>query len=82
RIIADAEAFKAERVAKASGEAARFELRLEQYRTAQEATRSRLYIETMEQILPGLKVIVVDPFIGGSVLPFLPLDSLTTSGGS
>jgi membrane protease subunit HflK len=80
RTIASAEAFKAERVAQALGEAARFELRLQEYRLAQEATTVRLYLEMMEDILPDLNVIVVDPFIGSSVLPFLPLDTLP--GGS
>ena len=79
RTIASAEAFKAERIAEATGEAARFELRLQEYRLAQEATQIRLYLETMEQILPNMKVIVVDPFISGSVLPFLPLDTLPGS---
>ena len=76
RVVAAAEAFRAERIAQASGEATRFELRLQEYRVAQEATKIRLYLETMEEVLPDLNVIVVDPFISGSVLPFLPLDVL------
>ncbi len=84
RVIAAAEAFRAERIAEANGEAARFELRLQEYRQAQEATKIRLYLETMQEILPDLNVIVIDPFISSSVLPLLPLDVLpgSTSGAA
>ena len=84
RIVEAAEAFKAERIAQSTGQATRFELRLQEYRQAQEATKIRLYLETMEDVLPDLHVIVVDPSIGNSVLPFLPLDTLpgSSQGGS
>ncbi len=82
RTIASAEAFKAEQIAQATGEAARFELRLSEYRGREEETKIRLYLETMEGILPGLNVIVVDPVIGGNALPFLPLDTLPGSAPS
>ena len=84
RTVASAEAFRAEQIAQASGEAARFELRLSEYQGREEETKIRLYLETMEAILPGLNVIVVDPVIGANALPFLPLDTLpgSASGGS
>lgn len=73
RVIQDAEAFKVERIAAATGEANRFISRLTEYREFQEETRRRLYLETMEAILPDLKVIIIDEGIGDNLLPFLPL---------
>ena len=82
RVLQDAEAFKFERVAKATGEANRFISRLVEYRLAREATRIRLYLETLELVLPGLKVIVIDKTIGNNLLPFLPLQSLNPDEGA
>jgi len=61
RILNDSEAFKAVRIDVASGEAARFNSILEEYRAAEEVTRQRLYLEAMEQILPGITKIVLSP---------------------
>ena len=73
RDIQDAEAFKFETIAAANGEAARFTSRLLEYNQAKDATERRLYIETLESVLPTIKVIVMDSDISGNVLPFLPL---------
>ena len=78
RIVQSAEAFKVQRRLEATGNANRFLSRLREYREHPEATRIRLYLETMERILPGVKVVVVDEEIGSNALPFLPLDD----GGS
>jgi len=51
RIAAEAAGYKAERVARATGDAARFELLLKQYKAAPEVTRKRLWLETMEQVM-------------------------------
>lgn len=74
QILNDAEAYRAEKVRKAQGDASRFKQVLTEYEKAKDVTRKRLYLETMEEILPG-----VEKFIGltekgaGSVLPILPL---------
>jgi len=68
-----AEAFKAERVAKAEGEASRFLAVLTEYRKSKEVTRRRLYLEAMEEILPGVTKFLVSPEAGGSLLQFLPI---------
>lgn len=68
-----AEAYRQERVARATGEAARFTAVLAEYHKAKEVTRRRLYLEAMEEILPRVKKVVVDPKAGGNILQTLPL---------
>ena len=75
QIVQSAEAVKAERVARAQGEASRFITVLDEYVESKEVTRRRLYLEAMEEVLPGITKFVVDPESGGSMLQFLPLDS-------
>jgi membrane protease subunit HflK len=73
-IIRAAEAYKAERIKRAEGDVARFLAVLKEYEKAKEVTRKRLYLETMEKILPGIRKFIVDPEAGGNVLQFLPLE--------
>ncbi len=58
-IINEAEAYQAERIADAEGDVARFNELLIKYQTGKEVTRTRLYLETMEEILPGIEKIMV-----------------------
>ncbi len=78
KIIREAEAYKAERVKRAQGDADKFLSILREYEKAKDVTRKRLYLETMEQILPGIRKFVIDPGVGGNLLQFLPLEE----GGS
>lgn len=55
-----AEAYKSARIVEAKGEAARFESLLVEYRAAPGVTRQRLYLETMEAILPGIDKVIVE----------------------
>lgn len=48
------------RVNRASGDAARFTQAESAYRTGPGITEARLYLETMEQVLPGRKKLIVD----------------------
>lgn len=54
RTIAEAEGYATERVNRAKGESVRFTAVLEQYRSVPEVTRSRLYLETLNEILPKI----------------------------
>ena len=67
-----AAAFKRSKIIEAKGEATRFEALLVEYRLAPEVTRQRLYLETMEEILPGVEKMVVEPNTV-NMLPVLPL---------
>ena len=60
RQIQAAEAYKAQRVNLATGEAERFNSILQEYRKAPDITRQRLYLEAMEEILPGVTKYIVD----------------------
>ncbi|EJF10445.1 FtsH protease activity modulator HflK [Pontibacter sp. BAB1700] len=73
-----AEAYALTRVNVATGEAARFNSLFEEYVKAPEVTKKRLYLETMERILPkiGDKVIVDER--GNNVLPLLNLNQNKT----
>ena len=61
QIIREAEAFKESRIATSEGEAARFESILNEYYNSKEVTRQRLYLEAMEEILPGISKVIVSP---------------------
>ena len=68
-----AEAYAFRRVNGAKGDTEKFSLLLAEYNKAPEITRQRLYLETMESILPGLeRKVIVDDSIKG-VLQTLPL---------
>jgi len=74
KIIREAEAYREERIKRAQGDADRFLAVLKEYEKAKDVTRKRLYLETMEQILPGIRKFVIDPEVGGNLLQFLPLE--------
>ena len=61
RIKEGAEAFRQARIARAQGEADQFTSILNEYQESKEVTRQRLYLEAMEQVLPGITKIVVSP---------------------
>ncbi|MBI4311917.1 MAG: FtsH protease activity modulator HflK [Chloroflexi bacterium] len=71
KITQAAEAFKQERILKATGEASRFLSVLKEYQGSKEVTRQRLYLEAMEEILPGITKFIVAPEAGGNLLPIL-----------
>lgn len=73
RIIQAATAYKEERILIAEGEAERFVNILEEYSLAPEVTRRRLHLETMERVLSEAEKFIVDPDVGDSVTPLLPL---------
>lgn len=68
-----ARAYKERRVLEAQGEAASFQAVLEQYKKAPEVTRQRLYLETLEQILPKMDKVILEKGSTDQVLPYLPL---------
>ena len=73
RIISEAEGYATERVNRALGETARFTAVLFEYRNVPDVTRSRLYLETLNEALPriGRVLVVQDDQI--SPLPLLNL---------
>ena len=62
QLIADAEGYAIKRVNEAQGDAERFDAILEQYEGAKDVTRTRLYLETMREVLPNVKdIYIIDP---------------------
>ncbi|MAG29831.1 MAG: FtsH protease activity modulator HflK [Deltaproteobacteria bacterium] len=78
---AQAEAYKQARVIESAGEATRFQALLAEYEIAPEVTRKRLYLETMEEILPGVDKMVVEPNTV-NMLPMLPLGGQPSAVGA
>src|SRR5262245_29608534 len=56
----DAEGFRQQRINEAEGDAARFTRLLAESSKAKEVTQQRLYLETMEEVLPRVKKVVID----------------------
>jgi modulator of FtsH protease HflK len=79
RIVQEAEAYKAQVVLQAQGSASRFDSVLKAYEQAKDVTATRLYIQTMEQVLKGANKVVLDRGTGPGVLPYLPLPALRPS---
>ena len=73
--ILEAEGYALERINQAKGEAGRFLALHTEYRKAPEVTRERLYLETLETILPRLEEIYIMDQKGSGALPLLPLRS-------
>jgi membrane protease subunit HflK len=72
-----AEGYRAEKVAIASGDAQRFNQIYEQYKQNPGVTSRRLYLETLEQIMGNMNKVLIDTSQGGSgAVPYLPLDQL------
>lgn len=75
RIMQDAEAYQASVVAAANGEAERFIAVAKEYARAPEVTRERMYIETMENVLTGSNLVMVDQQNSNNIM-YLPLDRM------
>lgn len=73
KVLQEAEGYAVERVNKARGETNRFLALLTEYRKAPSVTRSRIYLETLEEVLPRLDEIYVMDDKSGGLLPLLPL---------
>jgi membrane protease subunit HflK len=80
QMIRGAEAYKAERISKAEGDADKFRSVLNEYKKAKDITEKRLYLETMEKILPGIEKYIIDEE-SGNLLNILPLDKMKPLGG-
>lgn len=73
RTVDRAEGYKVDRINRAKGDVARFSGILTQYRKAPEVTRTRLYLEQLNKVLPSTdSITVIDDTIRG-ILPHLSL---------
>jgi membrane protease subunit HflK len=67
-----ASGYREARVAEATGEAQRFVALQLEHQRAPQVTEKRLYLETMESVLPNAEKVVIEPGAAG-LLPYLPL---------
>jgi len=74
-IIKDAEAQKTERINEATAQVARFNSMYAEYIKNPAITKQRMFYETMEDVLPDLKILVESG--NGNVQTFYPLESFT-----
>ena len=79
KVTEAAQGFKTGRIARAQGEADGFEAILEGYLLSPDVTRQRLYLEAMEEVLPGVTKFILSD---SGVLPFLPLSGSTSGAGT
>jgi modulator of FtsH protease HflK len=61
QLLEAAHAYKDSRVNRAAGDAARFTQVAAEYQKAPQVTAERAYVEAMEQILPKIRKLIVDP---------------------
>ena len=76
QIIKSAEAYRQSKINEAEGQAARFKALFEEYQKYPLITKQRLFYESMEKVLPGMKLYIVDADTG--VQTTLPLEQFAT----
>ena len=76
QLIQNAEYLKQKRINEAKEQVAMFTAMYEEYRRNPAITRSRMYYEAIQEILPGVKLYINTSGSGGDVQMLLPLESL------
>jgi len=72
-MIREAEGYKKARIARAEGDVAKFSAVLKEYRKAKGVTETRMYLETIEEILPNKEKIIVPDAKSGNLINLLNL---------
>jgi membrane protease subunit HflK len=73
--IREADGYRLKRINEAEGDVARFSALLAEYTKAPEVTRRRIYLETLQDVMPGLRSKIIVDEQSRSILPLLNLDS-------
>ena len=81
KMLRGADAYRVERINRAQGDAERFLRVLREYRKAREVTETRLYLETMEKILPQVQKYVLDSDGKGGIFNVLQLQRPVSTEG-
>ena len=76
RILEEGEGYKRDKIARAEGQAQRFDLVYDEYSKSPAITKNRLYLEAMEEVLANSNKILIDVSEGSNNLLYLPLDRL------
>jgi modulator of FtsH protease HflK len=73
--IREADGYRLKRINEAEGDVARFNALLAEYSKAPEVTRRRIYVETMQEVMPSIRSKFIVDEKSRSILPLLNLDS-------
>ncbi len=73
--IREADGYRLKRINEAEGDVARFSALLAQYSKAPEVTRRRIYIETLQDVMPGIRSKIIVDDQARSILPLLNLNT-------
>ncbi len=82
KILQEAEAKKTARINEAYGQVARFNAEYEEYKNYPLITKQRMFYETMQEVMPNLKVIIDNENGGSGVLKHYSLDDLSNTSVS
>ena len=81
RLFEESEGYKQRVIATAEGDASRFTQIYTEYAKAPEVTRSRMYLDTMQEVYANTSKVLVDSKGQGNLL-YLPLDKLIQAAGA
>ncbi|MEC5386275.1 FtsH protease activity modulator HflK [Uliginosibacterium sp. H3] len=81
RLLEEATGYSGRVAAQAEGDASRFKQVYAEYSKAPEVTRTRMYLDTMQQIYSNTSKVLVDAKGNGNLL-YLPLDKLMQAAGA
>ena len=82
KLIQNAEYLRQKRVNEAKEQVAMFNAMYEEYARNPQITRSRMYYEAIQEILPDVKLYINTASGSGDVQMLLPLESLVSNGGN
>lgn len=77
RLISEAQGYATERINEAEGDAARFTALYSEYKKSPDITKKRLYLETMNNVIPQLGRKIIIDSEAKQILPLLQLDPNT-----
>ena len=81
QMIAEAEGYAMQRVNRSEGDVALFNQVYREYRNAPDVTRRRLYLETMNEVLPRIKELIIIDEKQKAILPHLDVGKSGKGGG-
>jgi membrane protease subunit HflK len=76
QLLNEADAYTQAKVNEAEGAASRFVALQQEYAKSTDVTRTRLWLETMEDVLGRSNLLLMDDSAGKQVVPYLPLDKM------
>ena len=81
KIIQEAQGYAIQRINEAEGDAAKFNALFKEYEKAPEVTKKRIYLETLQEVLPGLGQKIIIDEEAKQILPLLNLNGVNLNGG-